>query len=114
QPLGHLRLRDPDGRVRRPAGAEPRLPLARLRRRDQRDRRVLELGGEDRGMTPTYKKLLRALKLDCVYGLDAETYWDSKYTLRTLATTEYVCDPRFEGQIVSVQKDSWTKPKVME
>lgn len=65
-------------------------------------------------MTPTYKKLLRALKLDCVYGLDAETYWDSKYTLRTLATTEYVCDPRFEGQIVSVQKDSWTKPKVME
>lgn len=65
-------------------------------------------------MTPTYKKLLKALKLDAVYGLDAETYWASDYTLRTLATTEYVCDPRFEGQIVSVQKDTWAKPKVME
>ena len=65
-------------------------------------------------MTPTYKKLLRELKLDAVFGLDAETYWASDYTLRTLATTEYVCDPRFEGQIVSIQKDSWTKPKVLE
>ena len=53
-------------------------------------------------MTPTYKKLLKELKLDAVYGIDIETFWGTKYTLRTTATTEYICDPRFEGQIASV------------
>lgn len=65
-------------------------------------------------MTPTYKKVLKELKLDAVYGIDIETFWGTGYTLRTMATTEYICDPRFEGQIASVMKDSWAKPKVME
>ena len=65
-------------------------------------------------MTPTYKKLLKELKLDARYGIDIETFWGTKYTLRMMATTEYICDPRFEGQIASVMKDSWSKPKVME
>ncbi len=59
------------------------------------------------------KQLMKELKLDAVYGLDAETYWANDYTLKKMATTEYVTDPRFELQMVAVQKDSWSKPKVL-
>lgn len=65
-------------------------------------------------MTPLYKQMLKELGLDAVYGIDFETYWASDYTLSRLATTDYIYDPRFETQLVAVQKDTWSKPRVME
>lgn len=65
-------------------------------------------------MTPAYKAMLKELKLQAVYGVDFETYWAADYTLSKLATTDYVYDPRFESQLVAVQKDTWAKPRVME
>lgn len=59
------------------------------------------------------KELKKALGVDAIYGIDAETYWADSYTLSSLATTEYVTDPRFELQMMAVQKDSWAKPRVM-
>lgn len=62
------------------------------------------------------KKLLRQLRLENVYGLDAETYWASDYTLsdKKIGTTDYIIDPRFELQLVSVRAATWAKPRVME
>ena len=57
-------------------------------------------------------ELKKALNLDAIYGIDIETYWDNDYSLRKLATTEYINDERFELQLVSVMKDTWTKPRV--
>lgn len=65
-------------------------------------------------MTPLYKQMLKELGLDAVYGIDFETYWASDYTLSRLATTDYIYDERFETQLVAVQKDTWSKPRVME
>ena len=59
------------------------------------------------------KAALKQLGLTAVYGIDLETYYDNDYSLRKMATTEYICDPRFESQLVAVQKDSWKTPKVM-
>lgn len=59
--------------------------------------------------------LMKALDLDEIYGVDVETFWDrkQKYSLSHMATTEYVCDPRFELQLAAVQRHSWSKPRVM-
>ena len=35
--------------------------------------------------------------------LDFETYWDSDYTLRKLATSEYIRDNRFKSQCVGIK-----------
>lgn len=59
-------------------------------------------------------KALQTLGVDAIAGLDIETYYDDDYSLKKMATTEYITDPRFELQLVAVQLDSWTKPKVME
>lgn len=59
------------------------------------------------------KSLLKQLGLDAVYGLDFETYYDDEYSLRKMPTTEYICDSRFEAQILSIQKHSWAAPKVL-
>lgn len=60
-------------------------------------------------------ELKKAFGIDAIYGLDAETYWAADYTLadKTRGTTEYVTDPRFELQLMSVMKDGWSKPRVM-
>lgn len=60
------------------------------------------------------KKLLRELGIDAVYGVDFETFWSQDYTLKKLATTDYVYDERFEMQLAAVQSMTWAKPKVME
>jgi hypothetical protein len=61
------------------------------------------------------KQLKKELKLDSIYGLDAETYWAKDYSLsdKKRGTTDYVIDPRFELQLMAVQKDGWTKPRCM-
>lgn len=59
------------------------------------------------------KELLKALDLDAIYGLDAETYWASDYSLSHMATTEYVTDPRFELQMMAIQRHDWDEPKVL-
>lgn len=60
------------------------------------------------------KPLLKQLKLANAIGLDFETFWANDYTLKKQPTTEYINDPRFEVQIVSVQAASWGRPRVME
>lgn len=59
------------------------------------------------------KGLLKTFGLNEVWGLDFETYYDDEYSLRKMATTEYICDPRFESQMLSIQRHSWAKPKVL-
>lgn len=59
------------------------------------------------------KQLLKAFDLDEVWGLDFETYYDGDYSLHKMATTEYICDSRFEAQMLSIQRHSWTKPRVL-
>ena len=49
------------------------------------------------------KELLKALGIKQIVGLDFETYYDNDYTLRKMSTTEYVRDPRFKVQSVSLQ-----------
>lgn len=60
------------------------------------------------------KELKSAFGLKAIYGLDFETFYDpkDKYSLRGMATTEYIVDKRFEAQMLSVQKDTWKKPRV--
>lgn len=60
------------------------------------------------------KQLLKAVGCDQIVGIDFETFWSEDYTLKKLATTEYVYDERFEMQLAAVQKDNWTKPRVLE
>lgn len=61
--------------------------------------------------------LLQALDLDEAWGIDWETYYEgpSGYSLKNpqISTTEYVIDERFKAHLVSVQRHSWKKPKVM-
>lgn len=63
------------------------------------------------------KELLRAFKIDAVYGLDAETFYegDSGYSLRnqTMGTTEYVTDERFKLHCMSVRRHDQAKAKVL-
>lgn len=62
------------------------------------------------------KQTLKLFDIDAIYGVDFETFYCSKtgYSLKKMATTEYIFDERFEAQLVAVRKDSWAKPKVME
>ena len=60
------------------------------------------------------RPLLKRFGLRAIYGLDFETYWAQDYTLSKMAMTEYINDPRFEAQIVSVRANTWAKPRVME
>lgn len=60
---------------------------------------------------------MRLFDIDAIYGIDYETYYNSTdgYSLRnpSMSTTEYIIDDRFYTQMVSVQKHSWKKPRVM-
>lgn len=60
------------------------------------------------------KDILKAFDIDGIYGVDYETFWDKGYTLRSMATTDYIYDDRFELQLAAVRKDSWSKSRVME
>lgn len=59
------------------------------------------------------KPLLRDLNLEAVVGVDFETYYADDYTLRKMATTDYVMDPRFKVHMASVQWHSDRKPQVL-
>jgi DNA polymerase len=43
------------------------------------------------------------MKKDDIVTLDFETYWDSNYTLKKLATSEYIRDERFKAQCVGIK-----------
>jgi DNA polymerase bacteriophage-type len=58
------------------------------------------------------KDIMKRLGLDNVFCIDVETYYDDDYSLRKMATTEYICDPRFELQTVAVRELRWKKPRV--
>ena len=47
--------------------------------------------------------LCKALKVDVIHGIDFETYYDNKYSLRGMATTDYIFDPRFEMQLAAIK-----------
>jgi len=65
-------------------------------------------------MTPTtHANLCKHFKLDGIVGLDWETYYDNDYSLKKMATTEYVIDSRFATQCVSVRWNHETKPMVL-
>lgn len=49
------------------------------------------------------KDLCDAIEVDAILGLDYETYYDNEYSLKKMATTEYVVDPRFKMHMVSTQ-----------
>lgn len=49
------------------------------------------------------KDLLDELGVDAAVGVDFETYYDDDYSLRKMSTTEYIVDPRFKVQLVSIQ-----------
>lgn len=51
---------------------------------------------------------------DSVACVDFETFWDSGFTLtsKTMSMTDYVRDPRFEAQSVSVMHESWKEAQV--
>lgn len=58
--------------------------------------------------------LKKSLGIQRIVGLDFETYYDSvHYTLKKLATTEYITDPRFKMHMVAVMMDTWSKPRIM-
>lgn len=58
-------------------------------------------------------ELLQTFDLDEIWCCDAETYWASDYSLRSMATTEYITDPRFELQLWSVMRHTDKKPTVL-
>lgn len=60
-----------------------------------------------------YKALKRTFSIDSVYCIDAETYWDDKFSLSKIATTEYVYSEQFKLFMFSVQKDTWAAPRIM-
>src|SRR5476651_615768 len=49
-------------------------------------------------------QLLKYFKLDAIIGLDAETFFSKEYTLKTMATTEYIMDTRFKLHCWAVQR----------
>lgn len=49
------------------------------------------------------KELCDALEVDAILGLDYETYYDDEYSVKKMATTEYIVDPRFKTHMVSAQ-----------
>jgi DNA polymerase len=61
------------------------------------------------------KDVLKLFDIDAIYGIDWETYYctKSKYSLKSMATTEYIFDKRFNAHMVAVMKNGWAKPRVM-
>lgn len=47
-----------------------------------------------------------------IVGLDFETYYDTEYTLKNLATSVYVRDKRFEAQCCAIQTNKQRKPRI--
>ena len=52
----------------------------------------------------TLSELLTTFKLEAIYGIDIETYYDKTYSLKKLATTEYIYDERFAAHCIAVQR----------
>lgn len=46
---------------------------------------------------------LKEVDWDRLVSIDFETYYDADYTLKKLSTSEYVRDPRFKAQMMSLQ-----------
>lgn len=59
------------------------------------------------------KELLDFLELDQIIGMDWETYWAKDYTLSTMATSEYIYDPRFKAHMCAVQWHDEKKAEVL-
>ncbi|NLA66719.1 MAG: hypothetical protein GX856_00450 [Gammaproteobacteria bacterium] len=59
------------------------------------------------------RELLAFAGVDEVWGVDWETYYDDEYSLKKMATTEYVTDPRFAARMVSVQRHDQKRAKVL-
>lgn len=57
------------------------------------------------------KEAAKTLGVDNIACIDFETYYDKDYSLKKMATTEYIIDPRFELQTASVQMMTWSKPR---
>lgn len=49
--------------------------------------------------------------IDEIYGVDFETYYDTSYSLRRMANTEYIFDPRFSVHGAAVRASRWPKAK---
>lgn len=58
--------------------------------------------------------LLRLLDVDAIVGFDAETYYDDDYSLKKMATSEYVYDPRFKLHMGAVQWHTDKKADVIQ
>lgn len=59
------------------------------------------------------EQLLKFLDVDQIVGLDYETFWSKNYTLSTMATSEYIMDPRFRTHMCSVQWHTANKADVI-
>lgn len=59
------------------------------------------------------KPVFKQFGIDEIIGIDFETYYDNKVTLKKMANTEYIYDPKFAVHMVAVQRHSWKKPRVM-
>ncbi len=59
------------------------------------------------------QKVLDTLEIEAIYGIDFETYWADDFTLKSIPTTEYICDERFKAHCVSVQRHDERKPVVL-
>lgn len=61
----------------------------------------------------TIQDLLDVLQIETLVGLDFETYFDKKYSLRsqTMSMSEYVRDPRFKAQCVGIRTNKEKRAK---
>lgn len=59
-------------------------------------------------------ELLKAIGCTQIVGLDYETYWADDYTLRKLATTDYIYDQRFEMQLGAVMTHRQANARALE
>jgi DNA polymerase len=58
--------------------------------------------------------LLKHFDIDAIIGIDFETFYGKKYSLRSMATTEYIVDPRFKAHCVSLQPEDHRKATVID
>lgn len=59
-------------------------------------------------------ELLDFIGVDAIVGFDAETYYDDDYSLKKMATSEYVYDPRFKLHMGAVQWHTDKKADVIQ